>query len=671
MPRYKAFFLLALISFLLPALSRGAASTTRTDTFDLEADRLPLTSLNGPWRFHPGDNPAWAQPNFDDHDWHALKASQDWPSQGYTEQNGFAWFRFRLLVPAGTPSLLLQLPLIDRNFQLFANGKLIAQVGNLPPQPSPAVVPTPHLFTVPLEPSAGPHTVTIALRMYFPPMFVGVMQNMLRGGVYAGEASAIKRQFALTKANTLLAHGGEYTLDVVVAVVAIASLILYWFDRRRQGFYLWLVCFAAAQVLGLPLYQAERHWAINYAHSVLYSAVLDFAGSAAVIFLVVDLLNLPRSRALVPTICMLLAEISALQLVFFHTPLVWADSLYFLFVTAMYAFVAIMLFRAWRAGNIDAGVLLLGYGFSAIISFLIGLSRFLVDLNVPHAEVINPFRVNIIDQPFAVTWDETGNMIFTLCMLGVLAHRFVRTSRERERYASALQAAHEVQYQLVPSNALTLGGFSTEVAYIAAEEVGGDFCQVLPRADGSLLIALGDVSGKGLRAAMLGTLCVGALRSVAEEEIGPAAALERLNRAILRTEYAGFVTCLCALISPSGVVSLANAGHLSPYLDGIELSVEAGLPLGIVNDPAYAEQTFSLPEGSRLTILSDGVVEARSASGELFGFDRTKHISQQTAAEIAAKAQLYGPQQDDITVLTLDWNLASLLQSRPLAVAGA
>jgi serine phosphatase RsbU (regulator of sigma subunit) len=99
---------------------------------------------------------------------------------------------------------------------------------------------------------------------------------------------------------------------------------------------------------------------------------------------------------------------------------------------------------------------------------------------------------------------------------------------------------------------------------------------------------------------------------------------------------------------------LANAGHLAPYLNGTEISLEANLPLGILPAITYSQSTFILPTAARLTLLSDGVVEARSRTGELFGFDRTSEVSQLSASEIATKAHHFG-HQDDITVITLDW----------------
>jgi serine phosphatase RsbU (regulator of sigma subunit) len=107
---------------------------------------------------------------------------------------------------------------------------------------------------------------------------------------------------------------------------------------------------------------------------------------------------------------------------------------------------------------------------------------------------------------------------------------------------------------------------------------------------------------------------------------------------------------------------LANAGHLAPYRNREEVAVASGLPLGIVVEADYSNSAVQLAPGDTLTFLSDGVVEAKSSSGELFGFDRTLSISNQSAEEIARAAQTFG-QQDDITVLTLTFAEAEILHA--------
>jgi serine phosphatase RsbU (regulator of sigma subunit) len=165
---------------------------------------------------------------------------------------------------------------------------------------------------------------------------------------------------------------------------------------------------------------------------------------------------------------------------------------------------------------------------------------------------------------------------------------------------------------------------------------------------------------------MTATLLLGA--GAERDADSPADLLAHLNRVLLRTGVGGFATCLCADFAPDGHVTLANAGHLAPYLRGEELSIPPGLPLGINTQTAngYQQLAFTLAFSDTLTLISDGVVEARSSTGDLFGFDRTRAVSSQTADQIARTAQQFG-QQDDITVLTLTRLKPGELSSSTLA----
>jgi serine phosphatase RsbU (regulator of sigma subunit) len=113
-----------------------------------------------------------------------------------------------------------------------------------------------------------------------------------------------------------------------------------------------------------------------------------------------------------------------------------------------------------------------------------------------------------------------------------------------------------------------------------------------------------------------------------------------------------FTTCEAAWFGPNGELVIASAGHLPPYLNSQEIALPGGLPLGVIPEVSYEEVQLFLHPGDRLLLLSDGVVEARRPSGELFGFDRVHNLSNQSAFYIADAARAFG-QDDDITVLTV------------------
>jgi hypothetical protein len=232
----------------------------------------------------------------------------------------------------------------------------------------------------------------------------------------------------------------------------------------------------------------------------------------------------------------------------------------------------------------------------------------------------------------------------------LLCAEMVETARERAAYAAELQAASTVQQLLLQGASQSTPGFLVDSVYMPASEVGGDFFFVSPAPDGSLTAIVGDVSGKGLPAAMRVAMILGALHS--ETSHDPGVILSRLNNALVTQGQLGFTTACCIHIALSGDYTLANAGHISPYVLGAEVNTPPSLPLGILADQAYELVHGRLAPSERLVMMSDGVPEARANSGELYSFDRLPSLTLKAAHDIADAAQRFG-QEDDITVLTI------------------
>lgn len=233
------------------------------------------------------------------------------------------------------------------------------------------------------------------------------------------------------------------------------------------------------------------------------------------------------------------------------------------------------------------------------------------------------------------------------------ARRYGRLQAEKASLDTEMAAARQVQQVILPEPGASFPGYKVDSVYKPAQQVGGDFFQILPAGDGGLLLVVGDVAGKGLPAAMLVSMLVGVIRATAETTHDPAVLLGKLHDRLAGHTAGGFSTALAAHIAADGAVTIANAGHLSPYLDGREVELPGALPLGVDGAGQYENSIFTLRSGSRLAFFSDGVVEARSPSGELFGFDRSQAISTHSAAAIADDAVRFG-QSDDITVVTVE-----------------
>ncbi|MGP8252783.1 MAG: PP2C family protein-serine/threonine phosphatase [Terracidiphilus sp.] len=263
------------------------------------------------------------------------------------------------------------------------------------------------------------------------------------------------------------------------------------------------------------------------------------------------------------------------------------------------------------------------------------------------------FRWGVVDFDVRpVAW-----LLFAIVMLIAMTFRLRRIQDRNRAVEQELAAARSVQQILIPDELPSIPGLRIDSAYLPAQEVGGDFFQILPIPNAanperpSAFIVLGDVSGKGLKAAMTVSLIVGTLRASASQCTRPAQLLSEVNRSLLGRSD-GFATCLVLMVEPTGKLTVANAGHPNPYLNGVEIQTEANLPLGLDAGIRYSEISFQLDPNQLCTLVTDGVIEAISPSGELYGFERTQAISSQPANTIAEAAREFG-QQDDITVLTV------------------
>ncbi len=254
-----------------------------------------------------------------------------------------------------------------------------------------------------------------------------------------------------------------------------------------------------------------------------------------------------------------------------------------------------------------------------------------------------------------------ADIIAETLLLIAIVYSVCRYALDQNRRQSALESefrsAQEIQRILIPDTLPTLPGFAITSAYRPAQDVGGDFFQlVVPEATGtnSSLLILGDVSGKGLKAAMSVSFIVGAIRTAAAVSNDPAYILTTINARLAGRLGNGFATCIALRLEPDGACTIANAGHLPPFLNQHELDAAPALPLGLDPEAIYESTTHKLNIDDRLTLYTDGLLEARSPAGELYGFDRLHQLlATRPDARQATEAAVAFGQEDDITVLTI------------------
>jgi anti-sigma regulatory factor (Ser/Thr protein kinase) len=236
------------------------------------------------------------------------------------------------------------------------------------------------------------------------------------------------------------------------------------------------------------------------------------------------------------------------------------------------------------------------------------------------------------------------------------------------RLEQELQIARLIQQTLLPKNVPDLPGWQIAAHYQPARAVGGDFYDFLTFPDGRLGLVVGDVTDKGVPAALVMATTRSILRAAAERLVSPGAVLERVNNLL----YADippkmFVTCLYALLNPAtGRVCFANAGHDLPYrrhLNGVDELRATGMPLGLMPDMDYEEKEIVVAPGETVLFYSDGLVEAHNPQREMLGFPRLQalmagHPGGANLIDFLIEhlAEFTGAgwkQEDDVTLVTL------------------
>jgi hypothetical protein len=593
--------------------------------------------------WHRGDNLAWAAPEFDDSAWQPYaqwKVNSDQPR---------IWIRCHADLSSiqTAPQPALQIALYAA-YEAYVNGRIIGSAGSLKTGSFT-------LNTIRDWPLSGDvaSPVVIALRITRRVISTVPVERGPQLAISAGGIDLLQDRRSAIIVSQVAPHIFPAVCFCIIGVLAVILLPLWTNDRRRRELLLLAISCAALP----PIYLDYTGAAALGSFSIsAYFAGWAIPAAAANIARALFFFALARRR--VPLIFWVFIIVgNGLYLPALILPLVspahalWLDTLrigklesigdVFRILENLAPFAAFLPWSNIARRMKPLAALSMAWGSAMIVFYAVRSTS----THVPGIPDLQARWGNAVADAEAV-----AVLALVLALLFLLFREQQQTAQERAVLAGEMQAAQQVQRMLAPSALDCLPHIRIQVAFRPIREVGGDFYASASLPGNRQRILIGDVSGKGAAAAMTAAVLIGAARRRGNEP--PAALLEHLNLVLADMNLGGFATCLCADLSADGLLTLANAGHLPPYRNGEEISIENELPLGIVSDARYSETTIQLAPNDRLALLSDGVVEAQSAAGELFGFDRTRSISTQSAEAIAAAAQQFG-QEDDITVLTL------------------
>jgi hypothetical protein len=620
--------------------------------------------LAGPWKFRVGDDPAWAEPDFDDSGWEDVDLTpgsrglaEGWTARGHAGYSGYAWYRLQVDVAGANRSLALKMPEdFDDAYQVFVNGQRVGEFGKFTPHGVTAYNSLPTAFRLPKGVRNG--KVSIAIRMWMDS--ATPFNSPDAGGLHEppelGYASSISEQVRLDWDDQGHLVGSGFLELLILVMALLMALTLFWLDRQERS-YLWLalVCEATILSVGVLLIVDFTTW-IGQTEFVILTDVIAKPLQIGLWVLFwgywFRLKRMSLLQRMVWSLVIILAVGTAMlrpPLYGQHVPVqVGAYLQPFLLVVKLGLGVLLLLvaYRGFKRNR--------GEGVMAAVAVLLAvIAIYNRELRLIHV----PTSFKWLD--FAINLGTLSTILSLLLITVMLLRRFIRAQRAKEQWKLEIAQARHVQQVLIPNKLPKLNDLHIDSEYRPAREVGGDFFQIVPNLkDGTSLIAFGDVTGKGLQAGMLVALIIGAIRSSAEHDSSPQRMLEVLNEQLCERESAT-ATCMIMRFAPGGAVELANAGQLPPYLNGVEMTIEGALPLGMLAGMDFPVTFFNLEPGDSLLIMSDGIAEAQNARGELFGFERIEQMlrKQSTTAEIATAAQEFG-QTDDILVLRVERNAA-------------
>lgn len=614
-------------AILLLALATAASNA---QTIDVQSLFQPAP-LSGIWKHHAGDDPRWADPAFDDSAWQSVKM----PEGAVNPGDGFSWYRFRVRLPENMPGEPLALMLggigASQAYEVFVNGQRVGRLGEPDGGPWELLFPTPKAFEIP----GYPRYAVIAIRLRTARFVVLYILDADRRISYVGTREAVGQLVETWHGQRLRQVMPQLLISAALLLFGFFFLLLsLWQHNGPEYFWfgLWLISATFLRILNaypeaLALRGAVAHsWALALSNP---STATGWLGLMSSLF--------GRRITRVAWFAAVAVSVPYPSLAIFgmlggSLPYVYSRGVA-IFSTAMLSLVYYEL--GWRGTRekerIPAiHISIMGYLMTNMAAFGGAL---IWNSEAFNASVVLARTVSLL--------------LFTFAMAILMSQRNARLQSERQRLGRELESAAEVQSLLLTSVPNTGDSWQIKPVYLPASEVGGDFYRIFAAGNAAILVVVGDVSGKGLRAAMTvsGLMC--AMEAIETRE--PGLFLTKLNTAAIAHMQSGFATCCAVLLQPKGDTLIANAGHPSPYCDGREVETEPGLPLGILAGVEYPETTV---RGERFTFVSDGVVEAANGTGELFGFDRTLGISGQSAHEIAEAAKAWG-QNDDITVVTV------------------
>ncbi len=596
--------------------------------------------LGSGWRYHPGDDPSWAAPDLDDASWHLLSSSLRTVSPG--EWQGIGWFR-RPLIVDDRDGIVMALRMEQAGAsEVFLDGRKIAAFGRPSAEAPEEQVMFPRRFTAVRVP-AGEHLLAVrysnAAGTSFSEGFRGFV--VVLRNVDAMSAAA----FEWTRA---VAAGSIFFTGVFATFAVIHLLLFVFMPHLRENFAFGVFAGVLAGYLTLErqfTFAEDGDTALLLFRLTVVAAVLLVASGIAL-----ELVLFRRRPSL--STWVVAGAVAVLAVLPWIRPAIGDVTVFKALVLVGFAeMLRLAVAAMWRRQR-DAWIV--GAGFIALTgsAVYLQLSSFGVVPVAPDwvflagvMSLVVAFSASLAWRLARTTRELEARVLEVESLTAAAIAQERRTARdeaqrqvleaEHERHRHELEEARRIQLAMLPREPPDLTGFEFAYRMTTANEVGGDYVDVV-NGDGSFSLAVGDATSHGLHAGMVVAVAKSMFQAACRSG-APAETLRRIGAGLAAMHERRASMAMAVLRCDADGLRFASAG-MPPLLiwrrasGGVEELLLPGVPLATLQDAVYEERSVAVDVGDTLLLMSDGLAEAESPSGELFGYGRVTDAFARLAA---------------------------------------